>query len=209
MLVDGADRALLLRGGDPARPSLRWWFTPGGGLDDGETSAEGAVRELFEETGLRIAPDELGDPIWHQVTEFSYDNRRYRQDQDFYLVRVTEWQVDTAGFDAEERLTIDAHRWWSAAELEATDEMVFPVELASLLREWTGSAGPAGASTDPGRGLATEYGRRPSTDSGRGLASESGRGLPTDSGRGLAADPGRGLVSESGRGLPTVPGKGL
>jgi 8-oxo-dGTP pyrophosphatase MutT (NUDIX family) len=137
VLVDRADRTLLLRGGDPARPGLRWWFTPGGGLNDGETSAQGAARELFEETGLRVAPEDLGEPVWHQVTRFSYDNREYRQEQDFYLVRVPEWQVDTTGFDPEEQRTIDDHRWWSAAELETTAETIYPDELAGLLRRLT------------------------------------------------------------------------
>jgi 8-oxo-dGTP pyrophosphatase MutT (NUDIX family) len=134
VLVDRAGRTLLLRGGDPARPGLRWWFTPGGGLNPGESPAEGAARELFEETGLRVAADELGEPVWHQITHFSYDRRTYRQEQDFYLVRVSDWQVDTAGFDPEEQATIDEHRWWSAAELDATDEVVYPENLAELLR---------------------------------------------------------------------------
>jgi 8-oxo-dGTP pyrophosphatase MutT (NUDIX family) len=134
VLVDGTGRTLLLRGGDPARPGLRWWFTPGGGLSDGETTAAGAARELFEETGLVVSPAELGDPIWRQVTRFSYNGREYRQDQDFYLLRVASWEVDTAGFDEEERRTIDAHRWWSIAELESTDETIYPEELAGLLR---------------------------------------------------------------------------
>jgi 8-oxo-dGTP pyrophosphatase MutT (NUDIX family) len=138
LLVDRADRTLLLRGGDPARPGLHWWFTPGGGLADGETPAEGAARELREETGLRVAPARLGEPVWHQVTEFSYDNRSYRQDQDFYLLRVGELLVDTAGFEDDEKLTIDQHRWWSAEELDATDETVYPEELAELLRRCTG-----------------------------------------------------------------------
>jgi 8-oxo-dGTP pyrophosphatase MutT (NUDIX family) len=137
VLVDRADRTLLLRGGDPARPGLRWWFTPGGGLNEGETSAEGASRELFEETGLRVDPGDLGEPVWHQVTQFSYDNRRYRQDQDFYLFRVPEWQVDTTGFDIEEQRTIDDHRWWSVAELESTAETIYPENLADLLRTLT------------------------------------------------------------------------
>jgi 8-oxo-dGTP pyrophosphatase MutT (NUDIX family) len=137
LLVDRADRTLLLRGGDPARPGLRWWFTPGGGLDDGETPAEGAARELFEETGLRVAAADLGEPVWHQVTRFSYDNRQYRQEQEFFLCRVPEWQVDTAGFDPEEQRTIDDHRWWTAAELEATSETVYPENLSELLRRFT------------------------------------------------------------------------
>ena len=137
VLLDHADRTLLLRGGDPARPGLRWWFTPGGGLDDDETSAEGAARELFEETGLRVTPDDLGEPVWHQITTFSYDHRQYRQEQDFYLLRVPEWQVDTTGFDPEEQRTIDDHRWWSVAELDATAETVYPENLADLLRRLT------------------------------------------------------------------------
>ena len=136
VLVDDSGRTLLLRGCDPARPGLRWWFTPGGGLNPGESSAEGAARELFEETGLRVGPAELGEPVWHQVIEFSYDHRRYRQDQYFYLYRVPEWRIDTTGFDPEERRTIDAHRWWSAAELDSTDETVYPEELAHLLRRF-------------------------------------------------------------------------
>jgi ADP-ribose pyrophosphatase YjhB (NUDIX family) len=134
VLVDRADRVLLLRGGDPARPDLRYWFTPGGGLNEGESSADGAARELLEETGLRIPSDELGEPVWHQVTEFSYDNRQYRQEQDFYFLRVDQWQVDTAGMDADEQITIDEHRWWSAAELDATREQVYPEDLATLVR---------------------------------------------------------------------------
>ena len=63
LLVDAAGRALLLHGGDPVRPEQRWWFTPGGGLQAGETPAEGAARELLEETGLRVEPGDLGEPI--------------------------------------------------------------------------------------------------------------------------------------------------
>ncbi|BEL11798.1 NUDIX hydrolase [Actinoplanes sichuanensis] len=137
LLVDLAGRVLLLHGGDPARPGLRWWFTPGGGLDAGETTVDAACRELFEETGLRATPDRLGDPVRHEVAEFSYDGRQYRQEQDFFLLRVPDWQVDTAGMDEEERLTITEHRWWSAAEIEASQEEIFPRDLADLLRGLT------------------------------------------------------------------------
>jgi 8-oxo-dGTP pyrophosphatase MutT (NUDIX family) len=134
LLIDAAERALLLRGGDPARPGERWWFTPGGGLDAGETPVQGAARELHEETGLKVEPSALGEPVFHEITEFSYNNRQYRQEQDFFLFRVPDWQVDTAGFDDDERRTITEHRWWSAPELDATTEQIFPLGLADLLR---------------------------------------------------------------------------
>jgi 8-oxo-dGTP diphosphatase len=34
----------------------RGWVPPGGKVEPGETPREGAVRELFEETGLRVTP---------------------------------------------------------------------------------------------------------------------------------------------------------
>ncbi|MFI7547717.1 NUDIX hydrolase [Actinoplanes sp. NPDC049599] len=134
LLIDAAERTLLLHGSDPARPEQHWWFTPGGGLAEGETPAQGAARELHEETGLKVAPEDLGAPVHHETAEFSYDSRQYRQHQHFFLYRVAEWQVDTAGFDTEEQRTITDHRWWSTAELAASAEQIYPIDLADLLR---------------------------------------------------------------------------
>lgn len=135
VLLNGAGRALLLRGFDPASPDIRFWFTVGGALDEGETPAQGALRELREETGLVVAPQQLEGPIWHQTTDIPFNGVWYRQDQDFFAVRVESWQVNTDGFDAEERDTIDAHHWWSLPELLATDERYYPDELPRLVSE--------------------------------------------------------------------------
>ena len=134
LLVDGTGRVLLLHGRDPGRPGHAYWFTPGGGLDPGESTAAGAARELREEAGLAVDPAALGQPVWHEVTEFPFDGQWYRQDQDYFLLRVDSWQVDTSGFDEIELRSIDGHRWWSAAELETTGERYYPPELPALLR---------------------------------------------------------------------------
>lgn len=139
LLIDDTGRVLLFRGFDPARPHWRYWFTVGGGLDDGESSAEGAARELREETGLAVVPDSLGAPVWHDTTEFPFDGRWYRQEQDYFTLRVDSWQVAVDGFDAVERRSIDAHRWWSIPELDHTGERYYPAELPTLLREILGS----------------------------------------------------------------------
>lgn len=134
LLLDDAERVLMFRGWDPARPNHRYWFTPGGGLDGDEPPAVAAARELAEETGLRITPEACGEPIWRDVTEFSFNGRWYRQVQDFFLVRVPEWEVDTAGFNDLERGCIDTYRWWAVEELERSGERFYPVELPALLR---------------------------------------------------------------------------
>lgn len=138
LLVDGADRVLLFLGHDPARPGHIYWFTVGGGLSDGETPADGAARELREETGLRLDPAELGEPVFAEQTEYPFDGRWYRQQQEFFLVRVASWEVDTSGFDTVEQGCIDGHRWWSLSELESTADRYYPATLPALLRDLVG-----------------------------------------------------------------------
>ena len=43
----------------PAWPEL--WCFPGGGIEAHEGPVDGAVRELAEETGVRLAPQDLTD----------------------------------------------------------------------------------------------------------------------------------------------------
>lgn len=133
LLVDAAGRVLLFAGFDPARPDHRYWFTPGGGLDPGESPAVGAARELVEETGLRLTPEQLGEPVWRDTIEFPFDGVWYRQEQEFFLVRVPAWEVDTTGFSDVERASVDGHRWWSVDELAGTDERYYPPDLPTVL----------------------------------------------------------------------------
>lgn len=62
LLLDGDGRILLFRCYlDSSRPGLgHCWVTPGGGVNDGETLVEAAVRELREETGLVVRCDDVG-----------------------------------------------------------------------------------------------------------------------------------------------------
>ena len=55
------------------------WMAPGGGIEDGENSAEAAVREVFEETGLEIRIVRL---LWH-VEEVS--EKRGQRFVNFFL----------------------------------------------------------------------------------------------------------------------------
>lgn len=52
-IVWRGDQLLLIRRGQPPRAGE--WSIPGGGQELGETVAEAATREVFEETGIEIA----------------------------------------------------------------------------------------------------------------------------------------------------------
>lgn len=51
---DDRDRLLLVRRGRD--PGLGQWSLPGGRVEPGETAREAVVREVEEETGLRVVP---------------------------------------------------------------------------------------------------------------------------------------------------------
>lgn len=141
LLLDAQDRVLLFRGIDPAEPERgTWWTTPGGGLDPGETPAEGAARELAEESGLRLLPAQLGEPVFARVAEFVFDGQAYRQSEQFFLARVDAHDVDTAGFTALEVAAVLEHRWWTPQELRGTGAVVYPEALADVLARAAGGA---------------------------------------------------------------------
>lgn len=139
LVIDPDGRLLLLHGFDPVRPDEPFWFTAGGGAKPGENLAEAAARELREETGIDVSPGALGEPLWHDVSEFSYLHRNYHQEQDFFLLRVGGSAVTMGGMDDEEAATVDGHRWWSAAELESTTDSFYPASLPRVLRDLNGN----------------------------------------------------------------------
>ena len=82
LVVDEDRRVLLIHGGDPAEPEVHYWFTVGGGIDEGESVRRAAVREVHEETGLVIAESDLIGPIWAEETEFGFGEWWLRQSQE-------------------------------------------------------------------------------------------------------------------------------
>lgn len=139
ILLDEADRLLLVRGHDVDQPERTWWFTVGGGIDPGESAHDAAVRELFEETGLRLPAHELVGPVLRRRAVFDFWRQTVRQDEEFFLARIHRPEaVTTAGWTEVERGFMDEVRWWHLDELERVEQEVFPAPLVSVVRTLLG-----------------------------------------------------------------------
>jgi len=111
------------------------WITPGGGIDEGETVIQAAMRELAEETGLEVSPEALGELIW--VTEGRWDwadGRNHHTYVDhFYLLQIQDFALDISGWTADEHRDVVEHRWWSLDDLKQSGESVSPPGLVDFL----------------------------------------------------------------------------
>ena len=134
LVIDPLERILLFKF-EHRQGSLagqRFWATPGGALDPGESYAQAACRELLEETGLVV--DDFGPEVGRRIVAFQMpDGEMVRADERFFLVRVDVLEISTERWTDLEREVMAVHRWWSADELRSTAEQVWPEDLTEFL----------------------------------------------------------------------------
>ncbi|WP_174292658.1 NUDIX hydrolase [Sphingomonas bacterium] len=131
LLVDGRGRVLLLRFTPADRPPL--WCTPGGAVDPGESYAEAARRELWEEVGL---DRDCGPEVAQRTAEFlTFEGVEVIADERYFRLDIDAHEVRAGALTALEQQLLDGWRWFAAEELAVLEEAYFPADLATLLEE--------------------------------------------------------------------------
>ena len=112
------------------------WLVPGGGIDAGEDTRTAALRELYEETGLVVSPEDLGEPVLQATGRWDWaDGLNYHTYTDtIYELKVQDFKLDTSGFTEDELRDVLEYRWWNLSELFASEELVAPHELIGWLK---------------------------------------------------------------------------
>jgi 8-oxo-dGTP diphosphatase len=101
-----------------------FYLFPGGGMEFGETIEEAAVRETFEETGVKVKIKDL-----FHVNEYIYaDDWNKRSVSIFFLAEVVEILEPTT----DDKGKIKEIRWIKLSELDNYD--VKPKRIANMLK---------------------------------------------------------------------------
>lgn len=136
LLLDPDERLLLIH--ERIEDGSTHWLTPGGGLEGTESAAEAAVRETWEELGLRVTlfpPDEVATTR----RRWSWAGTVYDQVDHFFVARVGSGvQLEPAALTPMEQSTVLGHAWWTIAELGDTDEVLVPAELGQIVQRVVG-----------------------------------------------------------------------
>jgi len=124
LLLDPAQQLLLLSAQDRSS-GHRWWVTPGGGLEAGESFEQAARRELWEETGLEAR---IGHWVWTRRHACWFEGRWVDQYERFFVAFSSGLDVRPNKQDT----YVQGHRWWALLELVAATDDFAPRRLPEL-----------------------------------------------------------------------------
>src|SRR3954453_4237591 len=151
ILVDEDDHVLMIHGFDPRSPHITYWYSLGGGLDEGEEPVAAAVGGggggVGGETGLLLDRADLVGPLREERVVFPFDGREIHQDQLYFAARTRRFDPAPAAFEELEvrsTVTID---WLDPRALHGVPDTVYPAFLTELVDALVAPEGAPRAAT--------------------------------------------------------------
>ncbi|ASV39049.1 DNA mismatch repair protein MutT [Pseudomonas sp. NS1(2017)] len=134
LVINPSQEVLLFRfvHKDGPLAGQNYWATPGGGVEAGETFEVAAIRELREETGIKV--DTVAAPIADRKVPLMLPcGETVLAIEQYYVVHAPDEALSKAEWTAHETQVMADHRWWSANALRSTEETVWPQSLIDML----------------------------------------------------------------------------
>ena len=134
VVVVAQGQMLLVAGHDFSDATHRWLFTPGGGIEAGESPAQAAARELAEETGIIVDPGAL-TLLGYRQALFEFRALTCLANETFYYLHLERKpQLNQERWTANERSLLDGLNWYSPHKLRQLSQAglaIYPPELVN------------------------------------------------------------------------------
>lgn len=134
VVVVAQGQMLLVAGHDFSDATHHWLFTPGGGIEAGESPAQAAARELAEETGIIVDPGAL-TLLGYRQARFEFRALTCLANETFYYLHLERKpQLNQERWTANERSLLDGLNWYSPHNLRQLSQAglaIYPPELVN------------------------------------------------------------------------------
>ena len=110
-----------------------FWNLVGGALEDGETPKEAALREIYEEIGIKPNKVKFGPEVWHREVVLQIAVNETLIDQRFFVASTTVENLDLTHLTEDEKGRVKIAKWFSLNSIKNTKEKIYPKKLAEYL----------------------------------------------------------------------------
>jgi len=139
LLFNDKKELLLMCVDDPKTTSVEgkysgpFWFPVGGAIEPGETIQEAALREVYEETGIKKEDIELGPVVWHGEFDLILAGTPTHIKETFIVAETKQNNIDLTNLTCWEKAVVKKIDWFSLEEIKNCKEVIFPVLLPKYL----------------------------------------------------------------------------
>lgn len=142
LLFDDEGRVLLAKGHDEDQPERFWWFTIGGGIEEGRTPAVPRCVRSSRKRGSSWTPTTWLDPSCTELRSLIFWPSPRGKTSGSSSPRHLRPRCSRDGWTDLERSVIDAQAWWDIDEASTQiNGEIYPAQILKYARAWARRGG--------------------------------------------------------------------